>query len=416
MQDYLSDCRFVTNELGISVIPNSFDYDQSSNIDEVFQGPISLLERTVAEPSKFSDMLYNTYYYQLRPGKLVKYSSPEFISHKRNECIDMLNNSHNETYKGEISPTAQKRIKRKMEVWYSAVVHHNSIRENVLQHNLKKLVFLTTTLQSNQVHSDQEIKEKILKPFLRILKKEYGCFNYLWKAESQANLRIHFHIIIDKYVPKEAIQSIWNKCSNALGYVDRFYDKFHHMNPPSTQIEVVENFGKALDYIDKYICKSEKYRSIDGAIWKASKSVQSLEYFEFVADNQVDLILDNAINHEGMKFFAGERYQIFYTKGFKISDLITPLNYKSYMLYQSYLDSYLFEEQRKIDFRSYCFKLAHKDEPISESIPFISKLIYPAPIQLSINEFNSTILRSENRSKHEKPNIYAGPLIVSSTS
>lgn len=405
---------YLLNSKGLTLVPSEFNNNFECCFEENDRQPISLLKRSIVEQSKFSDMLYNTDYYQVRPGKLLKYSQSEFKSQKRLEVLNQLNCDHCTQYQGDISPMAQKRIKRKMEVWYQGICHHNSIHENVLQHNFKKLVFLTVTLSAKQIHSDQHVKEFILKPFLRKLKSEYNLQNYLWKAESQANGNIHFHIILDLFIDKVEIQQLWNSCQNSLGYIDRYFDKNKKLNPPSTQIEAVDSFKSALDYIDKYVCKTNDYRKIDGAIWKASKSVMSLEYFEFVSDSVVDTTIDRLVNEKKIDFYTAERYSIYYTKSLKLRDLISDLHFQNYQKYLNHLDNYLFNVFPETSFRSYCYSIDHPIDNNTDFKPFISKPSYPMPIQLRFEEFDKCIVIKERVNKREKPNIYKGPVLFSS--
>lgn len=49
----------------------------------------------------------------------------------------------------------------------------------------KTLKFVTLTLASDQIHSDNMIKEELLNQFLTELRQDYDLKNYLWKAEKQ---------------------------------------------------------------------------------------------------------------------------------------------------------------------------------------------------------------------------------------
>lgn len=85
-----------------------------------------------------------------------------------------------------------------------------------------KLNFITLTLSSDQVHTDQEIKRRCLHPFLVQARRKFKVALYLWKAEKQKNGRIHFHFITDKYIPWCELRNVWNKHQQTLGYVTRY--------------------------------------------------------------------------------------------------------------------------------------------------------------------------------------------------
>ncbi len=86
-----------------------------------------------------------------------------------------------------------------------------------------KSTFITLTLSSAQIHSDNEIKSQLLNQFLIEAKKKWHISNYIWRAESQYNGNIHFHILCDKFVPWEELRHLWNRIQNKLGYVDRYH-------------------------------------------------------------------------------------------------------------------------------------------------------------------------------------------------
>jgi len=121
-----------------------------------------------------------------------------------------------------------------------------------------KLNFITLTLCSKQFHSDAEIKKKLLQPMLNTLRQKYGVKNYLWRAESQANGNIHFHIVLDKWVPWKELRDIWNFHQNKLGYVTRFASKFKHSNPNGTDVHSLTKIKSVARYLSKYCGKNAK--------------------------------------------------------------------------------------------------------------------------------------------------------------
>lgn len=105
-----------------------------------------------------------------------------------------------------------------------------------------KIAFITLTLSSVQQHSDYFIKENMLAQFIRELKIYYEIKHYLWRAETQKNDNIHFHIIVDKFIPHDWIKKTWNRIQNKYNYVD-IYSK--------NQQEKYKN-GFLFDENDKY--------------------------------------------------------------------------------------------------------------------------------------------------------------------
>lgn len=97
-------------------------------------------------------------------------------------------------------------------------------------------VFLTVTLPSKQVHGDAEINRACLQPFLQKLKRDYEIENYFWRAEAQDNGNVHYHILTDRYIPKRYLQLTWNMCTEALGYLSRYFEESGSLTPPSTEV------------------------------------------------------------------------------------------------------------------------------------------------------------------------------------
>ncbi len=180
---------------------------------------------------------------------------------------------------------------------------------------LRKIVFLTLTLPCMQKHTDNEIKRECLNRFLIDLCKYCDVKVWMWVAELQKNGNIHFHLLIDNYIPfvtiseKEDIlhansrakcivygkrcnlsgikvvnyaQLLWNKHLNRLGYIDDFEKVYKHRQPPTTQVELVKNENYMRSYLTKYITKEQKAnitgdRVIAGRLWGCSDSLKLFE-------------------------------------------------------------------------------------------------------------------------------------------
>ncbi len=132
-----------------------------------------------------------------------------------------------------------------------------------------RLNFITLTLSADQVHTDNEIKAVLLNNFLTQLRNKWGCKRYFWRAESQKNNRIHFHLATDKYIPWWELRHTWNKIQNNLGYIDRFEAQHGHRDPNSTDIHSTKNIHKISRYIGK-VC-SQHTSVVGGEVSKNSR-------------------------------------------------------------------------------------------------------------------------------------------------
>lgn len=180
---------------------------------------------------------------------------------------------------------------------------------------LRKIVFLTLTLPCKQNHTDKEIKRECLNRFLIDICKNCDIKVWMWVAELQKNGNIHFHLLIDNYIPFVAIsgvgdilyansrakciiyarqskmsgikvvnyaQLLWNKHLNRLGYIDDFEKVYKHRQPPTTKVELVKNENYMRSYLTKYITKEQKAnitgsRIIEGRLWGCSDSLKLFE-------------------------------------------------------------------------------------------------------------------------------------------
>lgn len=120
-----------------------------------------------------------------------------------------------------------------------------------------RLAFITLTLSDSQSHTDDYIKEHMLQPFLYWLQRYYNC-SYVWKAESQINGNVHFHITVDQFVPWKSIRAKWNKILSKHNYCKVLQDGSNDKGDSATQIKAVLNEKKCAKDIADYVAKKDK--------------------------------------------------------------------------------------------------------------------------------------------------------------
>lgn len=227
---------------------------------------------------------------------------------------------------GLISEKANKRIRRAID-WLIAIAKDKELGDAKSKTNyIWRLNFVTLTLCSKQLHTDNEIKEKLLNQFLTELRAKYGCKHYVWRAEAQANGNIHFHVVTDVFIPWRALRTDWNRIQNKLGYVDRFAEKFKHNDPNSTDVHSTKKIRNLSAYLAKYCGKNTKgytllktqvsevnptfapfknithkapkkgakiFRQINGNLWGLSQTLSKLK----AASEVIDYELEEEINY-----------------------------------------------------------------------------------------------------------------------
>jgi hypothetical protein len=203
----------------------------------------------------------------------------EGIDYKKNQSLKVtsLQNLHSEKFGGKVSDARRRKIHTIIDTWLSSMLFH--VERNKLKGKEATYlpVFITLTLSSTQRHADAFIKRHMLGEFIKYVKRNCGVEHYFWRAESQSNGNIHFHLLMDKYIPKEQLQQKWNAIQSANGYLIDYYKKHGHLNAPSTDIRSPKNKNEIITYVLKYMSKDEKNRLIEGRIWGMSDSLRKVE-------------------------------------------------------------------------------------------------------------------------------------------
>lgn len=170
--------------------------------------------------------------------------------------------------------------------------------------------FLTLTLPSKQCHTDSVINKQLVR-FIENLKQSKGVLNYVWKAEPQENGNIHYHLLLDKFIPKDYLQQRWNSQINKLGYVDRSKSS----NPPTTRVESLRKIKNVVAYISKYMTKPENNkRPITAKLWGASRSALKMKNPKILVEEMTPYVYGQMRSIlSKLKLYNGIEYMNLYT-------------------------------------------------------------------------------------------------------
>lgn len=170
--------------------------------------------------------------------------------------------------------------------------------------------FITLTLPTTDHElSDNFVKKKMLHNFFATCQYKFGLNNYVWKAETQKNGNIHFHITSDTYMNHTELRLVWNKILSKHGLIQKYTSKHKKLsfedylrlypatelvtveqrkkafdsgcaqnwsNPNTTDVHSVKNIRDIASYIVSYMGKKEADRRlIKGRVWGASYSLSS---------------------------------------------------------------------------------------------------------------------------------------------
>ncbi|MES2133682.1 MAG: hypothetical protein V4506_15135 [Bacteroidota bacterium] len=144
-----------------------------------------------------------------------------------------------------------------------------------------KLNFITLTLAEKQRHSDNYVKDKMLSAFIQWLQRKHGVVSYIWKAESQLNGNIHFHITTNKFVHWQQIRHKWNSIQYQHGYNRGMTQDEFIKDTNGTDVTPVKKESELIGYMVKYFTKSDtelKYVCISCAIPKEEKMMPDYYY------------------------------------------------------------------------------------------------------------------------------------------
>ena len=133
--------------------------------------------------------------------------------------------------------------------------------------------FVTLTLPSKQCHTDREIHNKCFKEFIRAWKRQEPNLLYIYKAETQANGNLHYHLTTNAFIHHRTLRNMWNLYVNKLGYVDRYKGS----DPNSTDVHAVKNIRNLAAYMGKYLTKNDKTRRApEMKLWDCSTPIKNV--------------------------------------------------------------------------------------------------------------------------------------------
>ncbi|MBA7692755.1 hypothetical protein ES703_101323 [subsurface metagenome] len=229
-----------------------------------------------------------------------------------------------------------------------------------------KVNFITLTLSSKQVHSDQVIKAQLLNQFIIEMKNRWNVKMYIWRAEKQKNGRIHFHIVTGSFIPWNELRNVWNRIQQKLGYVTRYRAnmlKWHEHgfrynpklaknwprvkqlkayksgiqtgwdNPNSVDIHSLRHVGNIIAYITKEMTKNEKFtdeqkrmfdalppevqcdmrdeRFISGRLWSCSSNLTDLQGGNMDIVGSVEEELERVFKNDNRSVYDSDYFHVY---------------------------------------------------------------------------------------------------------
>jgi hypothetical protein len=316
-------------------------------------------------------MFINLPYVSVKPRYFSTYIFRDQTGDHRNSAYErFIQPKENKTH-GLMSSKANNNVRLAID-WMLHLAKDKPLPSNKKESNFRfKVNFITLTLASKQKHGDNVIKSVLLNQFLTELRTKYKCSNYLWRAESQRNGNIHFHLCTDVFVPWRALRTDWNRIQEKLGYVSDYHNRTGKFDPNSTDVHSIIHVRNLSAYLAKYCTKNSKgyvvmrtkasvqpfrpkcfltykhprlavkpqfYRQISGKLWGLS---QSLSKFKS-AKKEISGVLEKEIEFLRERYKSRVRYvnqaALFF---FDISELIKAKCFSLAKLFDSYKEKVL---------------------------------------------------------------------------
>lgn len=217
------------------------------------------------------------------------------------------------------SSKAKRRFKQEIENYFS-ILNAICVVENRTMNELSNLYnFVTLTLSSTQIHDDYYIKRTMLNPFILQLKRKFKVTSYLYVCEAQENGNIHFHFIVNRYIPHKELRATWNKIQDKQGYIQAFFNKHNHRNPNSTDIHKFKKIKHISAYLIKYFTKTENRRNIAGRQSGCSDNIRLIQPFTKQIDIDMNDLLNDYCITSNQDIYSTDYFSYF--KNFDLSDI-----------------------------------------------------------------------------------------------
>ena len=205
---------------------------------------------------------------RIRRNSVVTYEQPYEALPSAPRNVNSLLNLKKAKLRGQISQATSRKCRAMLQGWSNSLKCAIGGEDKAMVKEKFGLAMVTVTLCADQVHDDNYLKRHMLYGFLRDLQRYHGVVHYYWRAEAQANKRIHFHIIIDAFVPFEDLDREWYKQLAAHGYLQRYQESTGSLFPPSVNVIGLSENPALFDYVCKYATKTivqlPKFSIVDG--------------------------------------------------------------------------------------------------------------------------------------------------------
>jgi len=286
---------------------------------------------------------------KIMPSSVTVYKKIEDRSLSEAQLIALSQNWTKHEYNGFMSKETRAKVLNMLSAWQEAIYVHSEERKSAGRSQVHKLRFLTLTISKETTIGDNEVKRTALIPFIQELKRQFAVVHYFWRAEAMKNGRIHFHLIVDRWLDKNLVNYIWDKQQFLAGITTEEPPYSPHYSSPSTRIEVIKGGESAFEYVAKYVSKDEGVRKIEGRIWGCSDGLREISVPSVKVDVELAKELTELIDNQ-----KAEVLEFDYARIYKIDVLRQKTTLANHLLFNMvyyYTDvyTYLYSDLMKRD-------------------------------------------------------------------
>lgn len=210
-------------------------------------------------------------FYQVRSNSVLIYELPIERHGRRHTLTPALT----PTYSGAVTPHARRRLMCALDVLVQRSPTKQVWSPKSGEWYDYKLSFITLTIADQKNVSVATAYEKLLREWLRYMKRKQGLKDYVWKAEYQRRGQVHYHVGTNCYIPWETVRWRWNQLQYRAGMLDDFARRYKHTNPNSTDVHSMRNVADCYAYIGKEMCKGvQNQKTTKGKIWDCSTELK----------------------------------------------------------------------------------------------------------------------------------------------
>jgi hypothetical protein len=212
--------------------------------------------------------------------------------------------SINHKSKIEQAESQLKEVKKKTYKLNKSKVKNKCISLSRLEKSKKFLAFYSISFPQGL---PDEIAYKIFNTWLTRCRKDSGLKSYLWVAERQRNLTVHFHLLTNDFMKVREVNGFMAKClltvkNNGLEILK------------DVEIEKVEgNKNRLISYLAKYITKNEiEFYHLP---WHCSRDISSLFTTVNYEADQADFYFDK-LPESSIHYYISDK-EYYTSAGFK---------------------------------------------------------------------------------------------------